>query len=96
MEKKEIEKELKKIRDPELNVDIVTLGLIREITVKDEGVKSVHILMTLTSPFCPFVNQFIEEIEDTLEKMGFEDVAVDLTFDPPWTPPEGLDKLLHA
>ena len=47
----EIEEEIKKIIDPELGIDIWTLGLIYQINIIDTD--TVHVLMTFTSPFCP-------------------------------------------
>jgi len=46
-----IRKALRGVRDPELNLNIIDLGLVYEITVSDEG--DVHVQMTLTSPGCP-------------------------------------------
>lgn len=72
--------------DPELNVDIVSLGLVYKITITD----TVHILMTLTSPGCPLAGMFDSLVKESL--YGIEgldinkDVSIELTFDPPWTP----------
>jgi len=90
MTKEEIYKKLENVKDPEIGLNIVSLGLIRELTLEEEPLKKAHVLMTLTTPFCPFANDLIQEVEDTLEKEGFEDVAVELTFDPPWEPPAEL------
>lgn len=84
---------LKGVKDPELGIDIVTLGLIRNVSeddVGEKGVTGVEVLMTLTTPFCPFADDLITEVENTLEAMGFEDARVELTFDPPWEPSEEL------
>lgn len=90
MNKQEIYKKLESVKDPEIGIDIVSLGLIRELELAEEPIKKAHVLMTLTTPFCPFANDLIQEVEDTLEKAGFEDVAVELTFEPPWEPPAEL------
>jgi len=93
MNKEEIKEKLKEVKDPELGIDIVTLGLVRDIAVDDEkktGVSGVEVYMTLTSPFCPFADDLIAQVEDVLEHLGFEDVRVELSFDPPWEPPEEL------
>ena len=93
-----IREKLKEIKDPELGIDIVTLGLIRNIQldVPEEtgGVLGAEILMTLTSPFCPFADELITQIEDVVEGLGFENVRVELTFDPPWEPSPGLRESL--
>lgn len=88
---------LKEIKDPELGIDIVTLGLVRSATednVKNTGVRGAEVLMTLTTPFCPYANDLIASVEDALRSLGYEDARVELTFDPPWEPPEDLRETL--
>lgn len=81
--------------DPELGMNVVDLGLIYDIKVKgkrrkkEEG-KPVHILMTLTTPGCPLAAVFLPMIRQALGDIpGFDpynDLRVDITFDPPWHP----------
>jgi FeS assembly SUF system protein len=74
---------LKNIFDPELPVNIYDLGLIYEIDTDEEN--NVKILMTLTAPNCPMVNELLEEIRQKVT--AIEDVQsldLKLTFDPPW------------
>ena len=73
---------LKSILDPELNVNIVDLGLIYDVKIKGEKVK---ILMTLTNIACPLKSYILTEIKERLKSIGF-DADVELTFNPPWTP----------
>ncbi len=85
-EDKEIEKKvwekLKEIQDPEFDIDIVSLGLIYEVKVKN---KNVEITMTLTTPACPLGDIIFDEIKKKMDEIeGIENVYVDLTFDPPW------------
>jgi metal-sulfur cluster biosynthetic enzyme len=74
--------------DPELGIDIVSLGLILEVTVS-EG-PYVHILMTLTTPGCPLAGVFDQLVKDSLVGLPNLDIEqnvfVELTFDPPWVP----------
>jgi metal-sulfur cluster biosynthetic enzyme len=73
------------VLDPELGVSIVALGLIYEIFVTPEGV--CKILMTLTTIGCPLFGQIQKEIEDkVMEIQAIEEVEIELSFDPPWTP----------
>jgi metal-sulfur cluster biosynthetic enzyme len=83
---------LKKVKDPEIGLDIVELGLIRKITPDNDG---VEIIMTLTSPFCPFADSLIGQVEKEVGKIdGAGLVKVEITFDPPWEPtPELKEKL---
>ena len=83
--KEEIWNELKTVVDPEIGANLVDLGLIYEVRV-EEG-KNVYVKMTLTVPGCPLMNVLPAQVEEQLKKIeGVEDVRVELTFDPPWTP----------
>ena len=74
---------LKNIYDPEIPVNIYDLGLIYEITVDDDN--NVNILMTLTAPNCPMVNELLEEINQKVKAIaGVKSLDLKLTFDPPW------------
>jgi len=78
-------KNLKKVYDPEIPVDIWELGLIYNITIKDNN--TVDVLMTLTSPNCPVAETLPQEVEQAvLQTEGVVSVNLDLTFDPPFTP----------
>jgi metal-sulfur cluster biosynthetic enzyme len=76
---------LASVLDPELGVSIVDLGLIYNVEVDNHG--ACVITMTLTTIGCPLFGQIQKEIEDAvMEVEGVEDITIDLTFDPPWTP----------
>lgn len=93
MNKKEVMGCLRKVMDPELGVDIVSLGLIYGVKVdkerKDDRKWKVRIKMTLTSPGCPLSHVFDMMIRESLVGLPGLDVdqgvIIDLTFDPPWT-----------
>ena len=90
---KDIRKALRKVKDPELNLDLVVLGLIYAIEVQDSHV-TAHI--SLTSPFCPAANQIVDDAQAAILGVeGVESAEVQLTFDPPWTP-ERIDPLIRA
>src|SRR6266487_3928102 len=75
---------LRQVEDPELGMDIVDLGLLYEVGV--EGPK-VKVLYSLTSMGCPAGPLIAQDIDRTLREVpGVEDVDLELTFDPPWTP----------
>jgi metal-sulfur cluster biosynthetic enzyme len=81
---KDIRNALKSVKDPELGLDLVVLGLIYDIDVADTAVKAT---ISLTSPFCPVAGQIVEDVKKTIEGVeGVETAEVELTFDPPWTP----------
>ncbi|MEP7166966.1 MAG: metal-sulfur cluster assembly factor [Candidatus Woesebacteria bacterium] len=82
---------LKKVIDPELNINIVDLGLVYKVELfpEDKGVKPwVVITMTLTSPGCPMAAVFDRMTKDALwgtEGLDVDkDIKINLTFDPPW------------
>ncbi len=78
-----VEVGLSKCIDPELGIDIVSLGLIYDIALAD---KKATITMTLTTPGCPLVPYFRQQIVDQVKKAsGVEEVEIVITFDPPWT-----------
>ena len=75
---------LKEVYDPELHYNIVDLGLVYEVDIKDGD---VHVLMTLTTPACPVGPMIIEQVQETVGIMpGVKDVVVEITFDPMWSP----------
>ncbi|MEM8999094.1 MAG: DUF59 domain-containing protein [Bacteroidota bacterium] len=79
-----IVKVLKTIYDPEIPVDIYELGLIYDVFVNEAN--DVKILMTLTSPNCPVAETLPVEVEEKVKSLdALNDVAVEITFDPPWS-----------
>ena len=82
--KEKIIKEIKKIYDPEIPVNIFELGLIYKIDVIDN--KKVIIEMTLTSPNCPVAESLPNSVKENILNIdGIEDVDLKLVWDPPWT-----------
>lgn len=74
---------LKTVYDPEIPADIYELGLIYKIDVDDE--RNVAIEMTLTAPGCPVAGEMPQWVENAVAAVaGVGQVAVKLTFDPPW------------
>ncbi len=84
---------LKKIEDPEIRIDIVTLGLVYNVEVNDNN---VNIRMTLTTPACPYGPWLIEDVKKKLIEAGANQVNVEVVFDPPWQASEELRALLGA
>jgi metal-sulfur cluster biosynthetic enzyme len=74
------------IQDPEIGLGVVDLGLIYDI-IKDGD--KVTILMTLTTPACPYGPQLMNTIKETvLGLRGVKEVDLQLVWDPPWNPKE--------
>ncbi len=74
---------LHQVEDPELGMDIVELGLLYDVEVEGPKVKVVH---SLTSMGCPAGPMIQEDIHRVVNELGVEDVEIELTWDPPWTP----------
>jgi metal-sulfur cluster biosynthetic enzyme len=90
---KDVRRALRKVKDPELNIDLVVLGLVYDIDVQESHVKAT---ISLTSPFCPVAGQIIDDAKAAIEGVeGVDSAEVELTFSPPWTP-ERIDPLIRA
>jgi metal-sulfur cluster biosynthetic enzyme len=83
---------IKNVQDPELGVDIWSLGLIYDI--KENS--SLDITMTFTSPMCPYGPQIVSELKSGLKEKGYkeESIKVDVVFNPLWEPSEELKEAL--
>ena len=89
--KEKVIKEIKKIYDPEIPVNIYELGLIYKIEIIDE--KKVNIDMTLTTPNCPVAESLPKMVKNNILQIdGVSDVDLNLVWDPPWT----KDKMSEA
>lgn len=71
--------------DPEIPVNIYELGLIYDVAVGEGG--KVDVIMTLTSPHCPVAEILPEQVKQRIATVdGVDDVDLEITWDPPWTP----------
>jgi metal-sulfur cluster biosynthetic enzyme len=82
--KEEVVQALRQVEDPELGMDIVDLGLMYDVELESGHVKVVHTLTSMGCPVGPLIQQQIDEVVRALP--GVDDVEVELTWDPPWTP----------
>jgi metal-sulfur cluster biosynthetic enzyme len=90
---KDVRRALRKVKDPELNLDLVVLGLVYDVEIQDTYVKAT---ISLTSPFCPVAGQIIDEARAALEGIeGVESADVELSFTPAWTP-DRIDPVIRA
>lgn len=75
---------LRKVKDPELNLNIMDLGLVYDVRVEDNN---VDVDMSLTSPGCPSGPEIMADAEKTLKAMpGVGAVSVNLVWSPMWSP----------
>jgi metal-sulfur cluster biosynthetic enzyme len=90
---KDVRDALKKVKDPELNIDLVTLGLVYDIQVEGNEAKAI---ISLTTPMCPVAGEIVDQARLAVAKVeGVEKAVVELTFDPPWTP-ERISPLIRS
>ena len=76
-------KMLRTVFDPEIPVDIYSLGLIYRVDIADDGALTVD--MTLTAPNCPAADSIIEDARIKLESIeGITSVTINLVFEPEW------------
>lgn len=79
-----VKKALRSVKDPELNLDLVVLGLIYDIRIDGAA---VDVTMSLTSPACPVAGEIVNRAREAVEGVeGVEQANVELTFSPMWTP----------
>jgi metal-sulfur cluster biosynthetic enzyme len=75
---------LRKVKDPDLNLNIVDLGLVYDVRVVDNN---VEVDMSLTSPGCPSGPEIMSDAEKQLKALaGVGTVTVNLVWSPFWTP----------
>ena len=80
---------LRQCFDPEIPVDLWSLGLIYDISITetDNNKSDVNITMTLTTPGCSMGSYMAEDIKMKLSGVdGINSSEVNITFDPPWKP----------
>ena len=89
-----VRKALRAVKDPELNLNIMDIGLVYDVEVSDGG--HVHVRMTLTSPGCPAGTEIIDDVKRVVTDLdGVTGVEVELVWDPYWTP-EKMDPRVRA
>jgi metal-sulfur cluster biosynthetic enzyme len=80
-----IREALSEVYDPEIGIDVVSLGLVYGTAVDESGLLTVD--MTLTSPYCPLASILQSQVHAVCTPLpGVEEVRVNLVWDPPWDP----------
>ena len=81
--RRQIEAQLATCRDPEIGLDIMSLGLVYELSI-EEG--NVLIKMTLTAIGCPWAQELFDEVKMKVEEVpGVKSCTVELVYSPPWS-----------
>ena len=85
-----IREALRQVNDPELDCNIVDLGLLYSIRINGGH---VTVQMTLTTPGCPMQESLAWGVQSALLSLdGVEEVDVELVWDPPWSPERMTDE----
>ena len=82
--KDDVVEALRQVEDPELGMDIVDLGLLYDVEIEGPNVKVIHTLTSMGCPVGPMIQEDIHSVVAALPDV--EDVEIELTWDPPWTP----------
>ncbi len=91
-----IRQALRQVKDPELDMNIIDLGLVYDVEVDDAGGGLVRITMTLTSPGCPAGPMITNDIYKVVRAIdGVKDVDIDIVWEPYWTP-DRIDPKIRA
>jgi metal-sulfur cluster biosynthetic enzyme len=89
-----VRKALRQVRDPELNLNIIDIGLVYGVTIAENG--DVKVTMTLTSPGCPAGPEIVGDVKRTVEELeGVREAEVEIVWEPYWTP-EKMDPRIRA
>ncbi len=89
-----VRKAIRAVKDPELNLNIIDIGLIYDVEVGGSG--DVHVRMTLTSPGCPAGTEIIDDVKRVVGDLeGVQSVEVELVWEPYWTP-DKMDPRVRA
>lgn len=84
---------LRQVKDPELDMNIIDLGLVYDVEI---GGGDVHVNMTLTSPGCPAGPMITNDAYRVLRGLeGVQDVDIEIVWEPYWTP-ERMDPKVRA
>jgi metal-sulfur cluster biosynthetic enzyme len=86
----EVESILSTVDDPELGLDIVSLGLVYAIERKGDGLRIVYSLTSMGCPLGPMIEREMREALADLE--GIDPIETELVFDPPWSPEKMSDE----
>jgi len=89
-----IRKALRAVKDPELGLNIIDIGLVYDVAVGEEG--DVKVTMTLTSPGCPSGAEIMQDAKLVAgDQEGVRNVEIDLVWEPYWTP-DRMDPRVRA
>lgn len=94
--REQVLKALEVVKDPELRINVVDLGLVYDVHIDEEN-KKIVVDLTLTSPACPVGPMITAQATSVLRQLpDVEDAEVNLVWNPPWTPDKMSERLKKA
>ncbi len=94
VKKEDVLEALRGVIDPEIGLDVVSLGLVYGVDISEEG--DVNVKMTMTFMGCPLTAMITEDAKYAIQAVkGVKSVNVEIVWDPPWTP-DMIDPELRA
>jgi metal-sulfur cluster biosynthetic enzyme len=94
LSKNEVVQALSQCQDPELGANIVDIGLIQGIQIRENN--DVKVTLTMTSAMCPVTSIILADVQLRLEALsGIGKVDIDLVWDPMWSPEMMSDELKY-
>ena len=92
--REQIVEALRECKDPELDANIVDIGLLYGISI--DASSNIKLTLTMTSPMCPVTSIILADVQLRLEKLdGVGKVEMDLVWDPLWSPDMMSDELKY-
>lgn len=82
-EQEHIREALRVVIDPEIGIDVVTLGLIRDVLFHAD---ETEVQMIMTTPFCPYAGTLIRQVQDVTAHAAGGEARVTLLDEPMWDP----------
>ena len=90
-----IREKLKTVYDPELNINIIDLGLVYDVFLIEDRVAAIT--MTLTTPGCPLHDSIVSGVKYCLLEMEeIDDIDVQVVWEPAWSPERMTEEGLRA
>lgn len=80
--KRRVYERLATVMDPELHIDIVSLGLIYDVAVSKRRIK---VTMTLTTPGCPLAPEIDRLVREAIQPLGEYEIVLELVWEPAWS-----------
>ncbi|MEN8171342.1 MAG: metal-sulfur cluster assembly factor [Chloroflexota bacterium] len=79
-----LDEAFRQVMDPELGLNIMEIGLIRDVSIDNEN-NSCHVIMIMTTPFCPYAPALLESARSKAEGVSEKETTIEMGMEP-WDP----------